>query len=37
METEGLLSFSQDPASGLYSEADESNIHTQNLFPQNSF
>jgi hypothetical protein len=36
MESEGSLSCSQKPATGLYPEPDESSPHLLTLFPQDS-
>jgi hypothetical protein len=33
MDQEGSLPCSQEPATGSYSEPDESSPHPQNLFP----
>jgi hypothetical protein len=37
MKTEGSLSCSQEPATGPYSEPDESNAHPPTLFPRTEF
>jgi hypothetical protein len=37
MELEGSKLYSQEPATGLYPEPDESSPHYFTLFPQDSF
>jgi hypothetical protein len=37
MGPEGSLPCSQEPATGPYPESDETNSHTQTLFPKNLF
>jgi hypothetical protein len=37
MEHQGLLPYSQQPATGHYSEPDESNAYPQTRFPKSAF